>query len=72
MTSTEPPEGEETAGIAQPPIPGFQLPPREGEPVEQGDAVLFIPEGYTEGDSLDVAVWTLNAKTMGLVIMRRC
>lgn len=72
MTSTEPPDDQETEGIPQPPITGYRLPARTGAPVEEGDAVLFIPEGRDEGDPLDVAVWTVNEKTMELILRRRC
>jgi hypothetical protein len=71
MTSGEPPQDEETEGVPQSPISGFRLPERDHLAGLQ-DAVLFVPEGMDAGDALNVNVWTVNATTMRLIIMRRC
>ena len=72
MTSSEPPEDQETEGVEQPPIPGYRLPDRGTHTGPLKEAVLFVPEGHDEGDPLDVKVWSVNPTTMGLIIMRRC
>ena len=72
MTSGEPPEDQETEGIPQPDIPGVRLPARGTHPEDIQEAVLFVPEDADESDPLNVKVWTVNAQTMRLIIMRRC